>query len=207
MDKRALKLALARNVWVVLAYVPFAVALAFRADDPDWLLASRSLVALVSLSLAIYIWLDYREEVAKRSGEQEGRSSMWWRDRLVATTLLIVAGAIALWFLSSAESDSSRNAKSSAYDVSLFKKEERTPRYGGPNGGHANTLAEIVRLGTDFQRVSALHTLVGMMGRDDLDNLLDEADSLPTAQEANAIKRVIYSRYVELDPTAAVGEV
>ena len=65
------------------------------ADHPDWALVFPAMVTFCSLSLAIYIWLDYREEAAKTRGEkQEVRSTMWRRDRWIATAALLGAGVV-----------------------------------------------------------------------------------------------------------------
>ena len=86
MNREALKEALARNFWLVLmlALVPLILA-----DHPEWMLY------WLYLMVSVYVWLSYREEAAKTGNEEE--SPYNWRDRLVATVLLVVGGAFAIW--------------------------------------------------------------------------------------------------------------
>ena len=100
MDRQAFRLALARNCWPVLGWVCGGVALSFHVDHHDWTPALSALVAFLSLSLAIYIWLDYREEAAKtRVANKKLRSTMWRRDRWIATAAQLGAGVVWLFFL------------------------------------------------------------------------------------------------------------
>ena len=81
MNRPALRIALANNYWLVLAYVAIG-ALSFGInDDPHWVF-----IAFLTLVLATYIWLAYRDETAKTRDEQT-RKAMWWRDRWLATAL------------------------------------------------------------------------------------------------------------------------
>lgn len=145
------------------------------------------------------------EEAAKTRGEQE---APWWRARLVAAAVL-VAGAVVIWFLFLTASGLQPSEQSD--EAGWSTNEQRAPRLGGPVGSSARTLADVVRLDTDFRRASALYALVEAMERDDLDGLLDDADRLQgmpeIKPEIEKAKRIIYSRYAELDPKAAVDRV
>lgn len=94
MNRRALRVALADNYWLVLLYVLVGVALSFGVnDDPDW-----GFVVFLSLVLATHIWLAYRDELAKTRDEQT-RKALWWRDRWVATAVVVAGGIPLLFFL------------------------------------------------------------------------------------------------------------
>lgn len=89
MNQRALKAALARYFWLILL-VPVASMILHRVRGFDWLLYYPFLL------LAVWIWLEYREESAKSSGDEE--APFRWRDRLVAT-VLIIGGWVAVLLL------------------------------------------------------------------------------------------------------------
>lgn len=94
MNRQALRIALANNHWLVLLWCVLAgVALLFGVND----VRGRGFIAFFSLGLATHIWLAYRDEIAKTRDEQT-RKAMWWRDRWLATAL-VVGGGIPLLFL------------------------------------------------------------------------------------------------------------
>ena len=70
-----------------------------------------------------------------------------------------------------------------------------------------DTLANILLLPSDFQQTLTLYTLLADTDRDALERLLDEADRLQPRHEGRAAKSIIYSRYAELDPNAAVERI
>lgn len=86
MNREAFKAALARNFWLVLllALIPLV-----RADHPEWVLY------WLYLLVGVFIWLNYRDEAAKTGSDEEAPYN--WRDRLVATVVLVVGGAFAIW--------------------------------------------------------------------------------------------------------------
>lgn len=86
MNREAFKTALARNYWLILllALIPLTLA-----DHPAWPLY------WFYLMVGVYIWLDYRDEAAKTGSDEEAPYN--WRDRLVATVVLVVGGAFAFW--------------------------------------------------------------------------------------------------------------
>ena len=63
------------------------------------------------------------------------------------------------------------------------------------------SLAEIQSLSSEFERNAALYTRLQSTDVVTLDILLDEAEELA---DAGRVKEVIYSRYVQLDPRAAL---
>ena len=65
----------------------------------------------------------------------------------------------------------------------------------------AKSLADIQSLPSDFERSAALYTRLQSADADTLPILLDEADDLT---DPGRVKQVIYSRYVQLDPRAAL---
>ena len=94
MIRPALRIALANNYWLVLLYVLVCVALPFSVnDDSVW-----RFIVFLSLGLATNIWLAYRDELAKTRDEQT-RKAMWWRDRWIATILVVAGGIPLLFFL------------------------------------------------------------------------------------------------------------
>ena len=70
-----------------------------------------------------------------------------------------------------------------------------------------DTLANILLLPSDFQQTLTLYTLLADAKRETLERLLDEAGHLQPRREVRAAKSVIYSRYAELDPNAAVERI
>ena len=86
MNREAWKAALASNFWLIL---PLALIPLFRVDHPEWPLY------WLYLLVAVYIWLNYRDEAAKTGGDEEAPYN--WRDRLVATVLLVVGGVFVIW--------------------------------------------------------------------------------------------------------------
>ena len=63
------------------------------------------------------------------------------------------------------------------------------------------SLADIESLPSEFERSAALYNRLQTTGVGTLELLLDEADELT---DAGRVKQVIYSRYVQLDPRAAL---
>lgn len=70
-----------------------------------------------------------------------------------------------------------------------------------------DTLAKILLLPSDFQQTLTLYALLADADRDTLERLLDEADHLQPRREGRAAKSIIYSRYAELDPQAAIDRI
>ena len=66
------------------------------------------------------------------------------------------------------------------------------------------TLADIRRLSSDFERAAALYDLLRQVDVPTLEDLLREADE---SQAGKATKSIIYARFVDLDPDAAVTHI
>lgn len=69
------------------------------------------------------------------------------------------------------------------------------------------TLAEITALASDFEQTAALYALLRTADEATLERLLEEAEGLRPRRERLAAKSIIYARYAELDPLAAVERV
>jgi len=69
------------------------------------------------------------------------------------------------------------------------------------------SLADIARMPSEFAREIALYDLLRSAGVARVESLLDEADALPPAHQTNLTKDIIYSRFAELDPRAAVARI
>ena len=69
------------------------------------------------------------------------------------------------------------------------------------------TLAEITAMPSDFEQTAALYALLRTADETTLQRLLEEADGLRPRRERMAAKSIIYARYAELDPLAAVERV
>lgn len=70
-----------------------------------------------------------------------------------------------------------------------------------------NLLQEILRLPSDFEQTLTLYGLLRDADGDDLERLLDQARLLRPASEGQAAASILYSRYAEVDPHAAVERV
>lgn len=84
---------------------------------------------------------------------------------------------------------------------------ERSPNANTPTrpyGSQVKSLADIQALPSEFERRAAIYARLQSAGAGTLEILLDEADGLTNAGH---IKQVIYSRYVQLDPRAALDRV
>ena len=68
-------------------------------------------------------------------------------------------------------------------------------------------LAEIMRLHGDFAQTTALYVLASSQDRAGIERLLDEAASIRQASERRAASSILYQRYAELDPEAAVAHI
>lgn len=94
MNGPALRIALASNYWLILLYVLAGVTLSFGVNDArDW-----GFIVFLSLAFATNICLAYRDEIAKTRDEQT-RRAIWWRDRWIATALVVAGGIPLLFFL------------------------------------------------------------------------------------------------------------
>ena len=95
MNGPALRIALASNYWLILLYVLAAAwRLLFGVNDArDW-----GFIVFLSLALATNIWLAYSDETAKTRDEQTRKTS-WWRDRWIATAVVVAGGIPLLFFL------------------------------------------------------------------------------------------------------------
>lgn len=66
------------------------------------------------------------------------------------------------------------------------------------------TLAEITALTSDFEQTATLYALLREARRPTVERLLAEAEQLRPRRERVAAKSILYARYAELDPLAAV---
>ena len=73
----------------------------------------------------------------------------------------------------------------------------RTPT----DGSETRSLADIQAMPSEFERNAALYARLQSAGVGTVEALLDEAEDLATPRR---VKQVIYSRYVQLDPSAAL---
>ena len=73
--------------------------------------------------------------------------------------------------------------------------------------GSEDLLHEIMRLPSDFDQTLTLYALLQDADSDDLERLLDNASSLRPAREGRAVAGIVYSRYAELAPDAAVNRI
>lgn len=78
----------------------------------------------------------------------------------------------------------------------LATASERRPKH--------TTLAEITALASDFEQTATLYALLRAADEATVERLLREAESLRPRRERLAAKSIIYARYAELDPLAAV---
>ena len=72
---------------------------------------------------------------------------------------------------------------------------------------HPESLKEILQIPGDFAQTAALYQLAMGLGEARILELLDEARTLRPAREGRAASAILYSRYAELDPEAAVDRV
>ena len=77
------------------------------------------------------------------------------------------------------------------------------PATAAPPPAHT-TLAEITALTSDFEQTAALYALLRDARRPTVERLLAEAEDLRPRRERLAAKSILYARYAELDPLAAV---
>ena len=70
-----------------------------------------------------------------------------------------------------------------------------------------DTLANILLLPSDFQQTLALYARLVDAKRETLERLLDESEQMQPRREGRAAQSIIYSRYAELDPNAAVDRI
>jgi len=69
------------------------------------------------------------------------------------------------------------------------------------------TLADTLRLKGDFTQTAALYILASTVDRKGLERLLTEAAALKQPSERNAATSILYARYAEIDPEAAVDHI
>ena len=70
-----------------------------------------------------------------------------------------------------------------------------------------DTLTNILLPPSDFQQTLALYARLVDADRETLERLLDEAEHLQPRRDSRAAQSIIYSRYAELDPNAAVERI
>ncbi len=66
------------------------------------------------------------------------------------------------------------------------------------------TVREILKLRGDFAQTAALYVLAASMDKRGIERLLEEAESIGRESERRAAMTILYERYAELDPAAAV---
>jgi len=66
------------------------------------------------------------------------------------------------------------------------------------------TLREILTLRGDFAQSAALHVLAANSDRNGIERLLDEAEAVQRGSERRAASSILYQRFAELDPEAAL---
>lgn len=80
----------------------------------------------------------------------------------------------------------------------------RVPSQGERSADDPRTLADIRRLPSDFERAAALYDLLRQVGVPTLEDLLREASE---SQAGEATKSIIYARFADLHPDAAVTHI
>ena len=69
----------------------------------------------------------------------------------------------------------------------------------------ATSLADILRIPSDFEQTAALYELIRYAGAAQLERLIEETDTVPGASDRQAALSILYGRYADLDPDAAVA--
>ena len=69
------------------------------------------------------------------------------------------------------------------------------------------TLREIMQLRGDFLQTTALYVLASSKDRTGIEQLLNEAASIQQVSERSAATSILYGRYAELDPEAAIDHI
>lgn len=78
---------------------------------------------------------------------------------------------------------------------------------GGGQPRWPDTLAEIMRLRGDFSQTTALYLLASSRDRNGIEQLLREAASIRQPSERRAAIAILYGRFAELDPEAAIEHI
>lgn len=110
--------------------------------------------------------------------------------------------AIVLWF---PESDPGATPPDSPTVATTPKPAREQPPTR--SSSRSLSLAELWRGGSEFERTAALYGALLDADSGDVERLLQEADGLRLQRQRRAAKSIIYSRYAELDPLAAVAHV
>ncbi|MCZ6618396.1 MAG: hypothetical protein O7E57_09710 [Gammaproteobacteria bacterium] len=66
------------------------------------------------------------------------------------------------------------------------------------------SLADIMLITSDYSQTAALYNLAGGVSRERLEGLLEEASGMSQDSERRAASAILYERYAELDPEAAI---
>ena len=128
----------------------------------------------------------------------------------IATALaLCVSAAVvaaALWFVDwsheSAPVDGPGSVAATPVQTAPIVNREALAELQGDD-----VLARILLLPSDFQQTLTLYALLADADSEALERLLDEADHLQPRREGYAAKSIIYSRYAEVHPEAAIERI
>ena len=121
---------------------------------------------------------------------------------IVAIALMLTAVGAVLWYsLAGRESSAPEPADTHA------ELETEIERVDIPASPAPPTLANIAAEARDFRRNNALYELLADAGTARVRDLLAEAPTLPAALHRYDISRVLYLRFVSLDPVSAANHV
>jgi len=129
-----------------------------------------------------------------------------------ALTVLVIfclGGGLGLWIGGTAERPQPAGSVPAA---------ERPERAGGPrpdaaapprpaaatHGQSATSLLELLALDSDFAQTAALYRLAAAADVAEVERLLDEVAQVPGGVDRRAAVSILYGRYADLDPAAAV---
>lgn len=129
-------------------------------------------------------------------------------------TGLMVGAGVAAGFLAAVlledvpRSDPDRVAAPESDPVEPARRGWPTPRLEPGDAREASpprTLTEILRLPGEFTQTAALYRLVAEADAAAVEALVDQAESLPPGSDRRAALSILYARYADLDPTAALA--
>lgn len=115
-------------------------------------------------------------------------------------------GVVTFLFVTALPGDESRDAVVAASPTETTAVGQTTDR-DEADTGTSTSLADIWHGGSDFQRTAALYDSLLDADSGAVERLLQEAGWLRLQRERRFAKAIIYKRYAELDPAAAVARI
>ena len=98
----------------------------------------------------------------------------------------------------------SAEPEAAAGAMAPMRETRSAPSQGGPSPDGARTLADIRSLSSDFERAAALYDLLRDANAPAIEDLLRETSE---SRAGAATKSIIYARFADLDPEAAVAHI